>query len=78
MKCEYCGKEYKTEKGLKVHVKKCSKKPNDLAVVEETVKCEIVNYYEGHSRRKTKLEGLLTRTLNPIERNKIQRMINEC
>lgn len=67
-KCSNCSKEFKTEFWKDKHEKSC--------VVVESV---LVEYYEGHPRRMTKLMGLLNRTFDEVEREKIKMiMVKEC
>ena len=85
-KCNKCGKEYKMQYHLDKHINKCTVVPNtvdndlgeqSIADEVETVVGEVCYYYEGlpKDRRKTKLDGLKSRTLDNDERAKIDSLI---
>lgn len=80
--CEYCDKELKNKGGLTRHLNNCKMKINEDNIVNaeatvQEVKVELVNYYEGHKRREIKLRGLLSRTFDPAEREKICKILVE-
>ena len=90
LKCEYCGKEIKSKGGLTRHMSSCKAKPeteeekvDDVVVVTKVVELEVAgteaDYYKGHPRRELKLRGLLSRTFDSDERNKIAKiLVTEC
>ena len=89
LECSKCGKQYKKQFHLDKHMKKCTviEVPSGLEGVEDIqvnnvlpevvmpLEVSVCNYYEGHIRRKFKLMGLLSSTLDKEERRKIQFMI---
>lgn len=93
-KCEYCGKIVKSKGGLTAHMKSCKAKPQEIVSTVEEIGDEVVvttqaidldivgtedTYYEGHPRREIKLRGLLSRTLDTAEREKIAKIfVTEC
>ena len=51
----------------------------EVVIAKKVVQLEVLGgeetYYDGHPRRATKLEGLLSRTFDRAERHKIQQLI---
>ena len=89
-KCEYCGKEMKSKGGLTTHMKSCKAKEKEIEEVDdgivittEAIDLEVAgteaDYYKGHPRREVKLRGLLSRTFDTAEREKICKiLVTEC
>jgi len=76
--CEYCNKELKSKGGLTIHLKSCKSRVKDKPITAEVCGVES-DYYSGHPRRELKLRGLLSRTHNRTEREKIcQIILTEC
>lgn len=75
-KCEYCGKIVKSKGGLTTHMKSCKAKPEEIiSAIDLDIVGTEVDYYEGHPRREIKLRGLLSRTLDTAEREKIAKIL---
>jgi len=75
-KCQYCGKESKSNAGKIAHERRCADRTDEARTVEVEIVGES-NYYVGHPRRLIKLQGLLSRTFDKSEWNKIHQMITE-
>ena len=81
--CEYCNKEMKSKGGLTRHLKSCKSRTSQEVSKDKPITAEVCgvesDYYLGHPRREIKLRGLLSRTYDRVEREKICKIIlTEC
>ena len=77
--CDKCDREFESNRGLSMHKKNCV--GTNTEIVNKAIdkpQVELVDdYYESSPRRAIKLKGLLSRTFDNDERNKIAGIIKE-